>query len=138
MSERTDALLGHLADGEWHKFTLYVDGFKPAHFHYLRQAGLVNTWLDGNTASAIATDAGLAHLEHLRQRAKVLATSPPVLVPPPMPYSLVESKLMGSNGRGHLYLADANGRKIAALWGGDGEKIALGEMIVAMSKASPP
>lgn len=38
---------------------------------------------------------------------------------------------VGANASGgfHLYLVDANGRKIAALWGGADEKAANGEAI---------
>lgn len=52
---------------------------------------------------------------------------------PPKPYTLLESATASANGAFHLYLVDAKGRKIAALWGTEKEKLALGEMIVEAS-----
>lgn len=55
---------------------------------------------------------------------------------PPMPYALIESATASGNGAFHLYVVDARGRKIAALWGNADEKLALGEMIVKASGGS--
>lgn len=52
---------------------------------------------------------------------------------PPKPYALIESATESGNGSFHLYVVDANGRKIAALWGTAEEKIALGRLIVEAS-----
>lgn len=49
---------------------------------------------------------------------------------PPGPYQLEASATFTNNGHGHLYLVDRHGRKIAALWGKDDEKQALGELIM--------
>lgn len=43
-----------------------------------------------------------------------------------------------ASGGGHLYLIDANGRKIAALWGGADEKQANAELIVQLINARKP
>lgn len=37
-------------------------------------------------------------------------------------------------GTGHLYIVDANGRKIASVWGRPAEKMALAELIIAASE----
>jgi len=55
---------------------------------------------------------------------------------PPKPYALLESAMASANGAFHLYVVDANGRKIAALWGKEEEKLALGKMIVEASGGS--
>ena len=52
---------------------------------------------------------------------------------PPQPYALLESATATNNGAFHLYVVDAKGRKIAALWGTGEEKLALGKMIVEAS-----
>jgi hypothetical protein len=44
----------------------------------------------------------------------------------PGPLEMWTSSLPTNNGGFHLYLADASGRKIAALWGGADEKLANG------------
>lgn len=42
------------------------------------------------------------------------------------------------NGGGHIYLTDANGRKIGVLWGKPEEKKAAAELLVSMvNEASP-
>ncbi len=52
---------------------------------------------------------------------------------PPGPYEYATTApLDGHHGIGHVYLLDANGRKIAALWGKPGEKMALVELMTAM------
>ena len=40
------------------------------------------------------------------------------LGPAPMPYALSYSRTGSNNGAAHVYMTDANGRKIAAIWGG--------------------
>lgn len=51
---------------------------------------------------------------------------------PPGPYTY-EARLTpkGDLGNGHIYLIDANGRKIGVLWGKPAEKIALAEWITS-------
>lgn len=39
---------------------------------------------------------------------------------------------VGNGTGGHVYLTDANGRKIAALWGKSGEREAAADLIVAL------
>ena len=50
---------------------------------------------------------------------------------PPMPYMLELSSTFTNNGKCHLYLVDATGKKIAALWGTEDTKHALGNWILA-------
>lgn len=47
-------------------------------------------------------------------------SAPPSL--PPFPWDWVAAGHPTINARYHIYLVDANGRKIAAIWGKDGEK----------------
>lgn len=54
---------------------------------------------------------------------------------PPMPWKLEGSSTTSANGSFHLYLVDAEGKKIAAIWGNDARKKALGAWL--MEKASP-
>lgn len=49
---------------------------------------------------------------------------------PPLPWSYEQSSRPGANGAFHLYLVDANGRKIAAVWGKSDEKLAAAERIL--------
>jgi hypothetical protein len=49
---------------------------------------------------------------------------------PPGPFSLEQSQSTSANGRFHLYVTDANCRKIAALWGNHDERLALGELLI--------
>jgi hypothetical protein len=37
----------------------------------------------------------------------------------------------GQGVRGHVYITDANGRKIAAIWGKDEEKQATADLIIS-------
>ena len=46
--------------------------------------------------------------------------SEPVL--PPLPWNWVTSERPDARGQFYVYLVDATGRKIAAIWGKDGEK----------------
>lgn len=49
---------------------------------------------------------------------------------PPLPWSYQTNAPMGKHeGSGFVYLIDANGRKIAALWGNSEEKIATAKLI---------
>lgn len=41
----------------------------------------------------------------------------------PGPLEIVEAKTLDSSGQWHIYLAAPDGRKIAALWGSQSEKI---------------
>ena len=55
---------------------------------------------------------------------------------PPGPFSYM---VYGETGNGHMHIIDANGRKIAAVWGKPAEKIALAELIIkARDAAEPP
>lgn len=51
---------------------------------------------------------------------------------PPLPWDWVASATPTSNGMFHIYLIDANGRKIAALWGKADEREAAAKHIVAL------
>lgn len=56
---------------------------------------------------------------------------------PPLPFSYLTNAPEGAgDGVGHVYLLDANGRKIGALWGKPSEKIALAELICDASDAA--
>lgn len=62
---------------------------------------------------------------------------PPVIAPEPsvddMPPGPFTYETIGprtrSLGNGHVYILDANGRKIASMWGKPAEKLALAELI---------
>lgn len=43
-----------------------------------------------------------------------------------------------ASGGGHIYLTDANGRKIAAVWGGSEEKRATAELVVKLVNEAAP
>lgn len=47
---------------------------------------------------------------------------------PPLPFGF------DATDYGHVYLLDANGRKIASLWGRPDEKIALAELVIEASR----
>lgn len=53
---------------------------------------------------------------------------PPTL--PPLPWGRIVSNHPTANARYHTYLIDANGRKIAAIWGRDGEKELTADFIL--------
>lgn len=57
---------------------------------------------------------------------------------PKGPYSYQYTTPKGAGdraiGKGHVYLLDANGRKIASLWGKPEEKLALAELICDASE----
>ena len=50
---------------------------------------------------------------------------------PPGPYQyMVTAKPGDHDGNGHVYIIDANGRKIANIWGKPDEKMALAQLII--------
>lgn len=53
---------------------------------------------------------------------------PPML--PPMPWDWTCADFPTANARSHIYLVDATGRKIAAIWGKDGEKELTADLIL--------
>lgn len=54
---------------------------------------------------------------------------------PPFPWSYETNSLVGRHpGSGNVYLVDANGRKIAAIYCSPEEKIAVAEFICAASE----
>jgi hypothetical protein len=48
---------------------------------------------------------------------------------PPLPWSYQIVSARGSDNIGFIYIVDANGRKIASLWGKPDEKEAMAELI---------
>ncbi len=54
---------------------------------------------------------------------------------PPRPFSYQTIDRADGKGAGHVYVLDANGRKVASLWGKPAEKIALAELICDASEA---
>ena len=56
---------------------------------------------------------------------------------PPRPYSYQVMERLDGGGAGHIYILDANGRKIASIWGKGTEKIALAELICDASEIKP-
>lgn len=59
---------------------------------------------------------------------------------PPFPWDLDAAVTTDARGQHHVYLVDATGRKIAAIWGKDGEKMLIANHIVEATNmiASPP
>jgi hypothetical protein len=56
---------------------------------------------------------------------------------PPFPWTYVTNSVVGRHpGSGNVYLVDANGRKIAALYCAPEEKIALAEFICTASESA--
>ena len=57
---------------------------------------------------------------------------------PPLPWSYSTTRPVSSahEGAGHVYLLDANGRRIAALWGKPDEKLAIAELVCDASDAA--
>lgn len=51
---------------------------------------------------------------------------------PPLPWNWVSSDSPSGNGAFHIYLVDATGRKIAAIWGKGNEKQSMAERIVEL------
>jgi hypothetical protein len=56
---------------------------------------------------------------------------------PPFPWDWVAAGSVDARGSYHAYLVDATGRKIAAVWGKDGEKKLIADYIVASVNAPP-
>lgn len=56
----------------------------------------------------------------------------PKLAPPlpPFPWDWVAANFPTGNARYHIYLTDATGRKIAAIWGREGEKEIIADHIL--------
>jgi hypothetical protein len=50
---------------------------------------------------------------------------------PPFPWGLDAAVTTDNRGQHHVYLVDATGRKIAAIWGKDHEKMLIANHIVA-------
>ena len=49
----------------------------------------------------------------------------------PTPWNWLSTQAASNNGACHLYIVDANGRKIAAIWGKGDEKVKTAELIIA-------
>lgn len=54
----------------------------------------------------------------------------------PAPWSVVALGKPGAHGRYNLYIVDANNRKIAAVWGKDGEREATADMMCSAANAA--
>lgn len=54
--------------------------------------------------------------------------APPTL--PPMPWDWIAAAFPTNNAKTHIYLTDATGRKIAAIWGREGEKELTADLIL--------
>lgn len=54
----------------------------------------------------------------------------PIAALPPLPWDWVCAMHPTNNARYHAYLVDATGRKIAAIWGKDGEKELIADHIL--------
>ena len=55
---------------------------------------------------------------------------------PPLPWSYSTNAPVGQHeGKGFVYLLDANGRKIGTVWGKPDEKLATAQMIMEASDA---
>jgi hypothetical protein len=50
---------------------------------------------------------------------------------PPFPWNWVAASVVDARGSFHAYLVDGTGRKIAAIWGKDGEKKLIADHIVS-------
>ncbi|TPL40649.1 hypothetical protein [Mesorhizobium sp. B2-4-6] len=57
--------------------------------------------------------------------------TPEQLTWPTGPYAVLASKSGGGNGLPNLYVTDAGGRKIAAIWGGADERYATAYLLAA-------
>lgn len=65
--------------------------------------------------------------EDVGTRVSVFFDGQPV---PPTPWDWTVSETPSANGHHHVYLVDATGRKIGALWGKGPEKEAMAKLIV--------
>lgn len=52
----------------------------------------------------------------------------------PGPLEIVEAKVLDNSNQWHVYLAAPDGRKIAALWGGQNEKIGNAKLFAVASE----
>lgn len=77
--------------------------------------------------SGLRDAVSFARGENVNARVTIYGTLPPI------PWNWVTSDSPSGNGAFHIYLVDANGRKIAALWGNGQEKRAMAERIVALA-----
>ena len=57
----------------------------------------------------------------------------------PRPWRIAFSKTGSNNGKPHVYIEDANGRKIMAVWGKDDEKMQTAMLVLqAVNKGEAP
>lgn len=57
---------------------------------------------------------------------------------PPKPFGIMVTARKNENqGAGHVYLCDANGRKIGVLWGNPEEKMAMVDLILEARERQP-
>ena len=58
---------------------------------------------------------------------------------PPLPWSYETNARVGDHeGKGFVYLLDANGRKIGTVWGNPNEKLAIVQLIMDAADAHLP
>lgn len=55
---------------------------------------------------------------------------------PPKPWDWVSSGAVSANGTFHAYLVDANGRKIAAIWGGEAKALIADHILQSVNSES--
>lgn len=53
------------------------------------------------------------------------------LPPGPWSFTFTPGRKHTAIGQGHVYIVDANGRKIASIWGSAEEKVLVAEMMIA-------
>lgn len=56
---------------------------------------------------------------------------------PPLPWDMVTSEGADVRGQFHIYIVDANGRKIAAIWGSGGSKKLTADRILDAVNGGP-
>jgi hypothetical protein len=57
---------------------------------------------------------------------------------PPLPWDWTCADRPTANGTFQVYIADANGRKIAAIWGKPEERETIADTIISLVNASSP
>lgn len=57
---------------------------------------------------------------------------------PPGPFSYWTTSPTENHGEGHVYIVDANERKVAALWGQPSEKMAMAALIIEAAQSKQP
>lgn len=67
----------------------------------------------------------------------LIQTDRPAPVLPPKPWDWVAAGATSNNGTFHAYLVDANGRKIAAIWGGEAKKLIADHILERCNPPSP-